>query len=175
MSFKIRSIYITAAISAVLTVAAVASAKYKAENSKIVFHAKGPGGLGIEGKSSVLKISEDDKAYTFKTYMNTLDTGIGKRNDHMQQRFKAADFPEIQLTVPKDQVDPKKSGKASGLLKLHGQEKKVNFTYSVDGKHVSAHFEFNIKEHGITDDDLCEAHVCAKPDVKVDVEFDLKD
>jgi hypothetical protein len=60
MLSKIRSVYFTAAISAVLTVAAVASAKYKAENPKIVFHAKGPGGLAIEGKSSVLKISEDD-------------------------------------------------------------------------------------------------------------------
>src|SRR5436305_30153 len=92
MFFKIRSIYVTAALSAVLTVAAVASAKYKAENSKIVFHAKGPGGLAIEGKSSTLKITEDDKSVTFKTYMNTLDTGIGKRNEHMLKRFKASDF-----------------------------------------------------------------------------------
>jgi polyisoprenoid-binding protein YceI len=175
MLFKIRSMYVTAAISAVLTVAAVASAKYKAENSKIVFHAKGPGGLAIEGKSSTLKIAEDDKAYIFTTFMNTLDTGIGKRNEHMQKRFKATEYPEIVLTVAKDKVDPKKSGSAPGSLKFHGAQKPVTFKYTVDGKHVSANFEFNVKDFGITDDDVCEMHVCAKPDVKVDVDFDLKE
>jgi polyisoprenoid-binding protein YceI len=175
MLFKIRSIYFTAAISAVLTVAAVASAKYKADNSKIVFHAKGPGGLAIEGKSSTLKITEDDKSYTFTTFMNTLDTGIGKRNEHMQERFKAAEHPSIVLTVAKDKVDPKKGGSFSGSLNFHGVQKPVSVKYSVDGKHVSANFSFNIKDHGITDDDVCEMHVCAKPDVKVDVDFDLKD
>src|SRR5258706_8052895 len=175
MSFKIRSIYSTAAISAVLTVAAVASAKYKADNSKIVFHAKGPGGLAIEGKSSTLKISEDDKSVTFLTYMNTLDTGISKRNEHMLKRFKASENPEIKLTVARDNVDPKKGGTVPGTLHFHGVEKPVKVSYSVDGKHVSAHFGFNIKDHGITDDDVCEMHVCAKPDVTVNVDFDLKD
>jgi polyisoprenoid-binding protein YceI len=175
MFSKIRSVYFTAAISAVLTVAAVASASYKPDNTKIVFHAKGPGGLAIEGKSSTLKIKEDDKSVIFTTYMNTLDTGIGKRNEHMQKRFKAADFPNIILTVSKDKADPKKGGTVPGMLSFHGQEKPVKVTYSVDGKHIKASFNVNIKDHGITDDDVCEMHVCAKPDVAVDVDFDLKD
>ncbi len=175
MFAKIRSVYFTAAISAVLTVAAVASASYKADNSKIVFHAKGPGGLAIEGKSSTLKIKEDDKSVIFTTFMNTLDTGISKRNEHMQKRFKADEFPSIVLTVPKDKVDPKKGGTVPGTLTFHGKEKPVSVKYSVDGKHVKANFGFNIKDHGITDDDVCEMHVCAKPDVTIDVDFDLKD
>ena len=175
MLFKMRSLYFAAAISAVLTVAAVASAKYKADNAKIVFHAKGPGGLAIEGKSSTLKISEDDKSVTFTTFMNTLDTGIDKRNEHMQKRFKAADYPDIVLTVAKDKVDAKKGSTVPGTLKFHGVEKPVKVTYSVDGKHVSASLNINIKDHGITDDDVCEMHVCAKPDVTVTVDFDLKE
>ena len=173
MFSKIRSVYFTAAISAVLTVAAVASA-YKADNTKIVFHAKGPGGLAIEGKSSTLKIKEDEKSVIFTTYMNTMDTGIGKRNEHMQKRFKAADFPSIVLTVAKDKADPKKGGSVPGSLEFHGVKKPVTVKYSVDGKHISANFGFNIKDHGITDDDVCEMGVCAKPDVKVDVDFDLQ-
>ena len=174
MFSKIRTVYLTAAVSAVLTVAAVASAAYKADNTKIVFHAKGPGGLAIEGKSSTLKIKEDEKSIVFTTFMNTLDTGIGKRNEHMQKRFKASDFPTIALTVPKDKADPKKGGNVPGTLDFHGVKKPVAVKYSVDGKHVSANFGFNIKDHGITDDDVCEMHVCAKPDVTVNVDFDLE-
>jgi len=173
MFSKIRSVYFTAAISAILTVTAVASA-YKASGTKIVFHAKGPGGLAIEGKSSTLKIKEDDKSIIFTTYMNTMNTGIGKRNEHMQKRFKASDFPNIVLTVAKDKADPKKSGSVPGSLEFHGIKKSVTVKYSVDGKHISANFGFNIKDHGITDEDVCEMGVCAKPDVKVDVDFDLE-
>ncbi|HEX3777491.1 MAG TPA: YceI family protein [Polyangiaceae bacterium] len=171
--FKVRSLYFTAALSALLTFAAVASAKYKVDRPSIVFHAHGPGGLKIDGKSSTLKISEDDKSVTFKTYMNTLDTGIGKRNDHMQKRFKASDYPEITLTVSKDKIDAHKGGTVPGTLNFHGKSKSVNVTYKVDGKHIDASFGFNVKDYGITDDDVCELGVCAKPDVSVDVSFDL--
>jgi polyisoprenoid-binding protein YceI len=171
--FKIRSLYFTAARSALLTLAAVASAKYKVDKPSIVFHAHGPGGLKIDGKSTTLKIAEDDKSVTFKTYMNTLDTGIGKRNDHMQKRFKASDYPEITLTVSKDKIDTHKGGSVSGTLGFHGKEKPVTVTYKVDGKHVNASFGFNVKDHGITDDDVCELGVCAKPDVTVEVNFDF--
>jgi polyisoprenoid-binding protein YceI len=107
--------------------------------------------------------------------MNSMDTGIGKRNEHMQERFKAAQHPAIVLTVAKDKCDPKKGGTVPGTLEFHGVKKPVSVKYSVDGKHVIASFAFNIKDHGITDDDVCEMHVCARPDVKVDVDFDLKD
>jgi len=172
---KIRSFVFTAAATAVLTVAAVAAAKYKVEKPSIVFHAHGPGGLKIDGKSSTLKVNEDDKSITFTTFMNTMDTGIGKRNDHMQKRFKAADYPDITLTVPKDKADPKKSGTVPGTLKFHGQSKPVSVKYKVDGKHIEANFAFNIKDHGITDDDVCELGACAKPNVDVEVNFDVSE
>jgi polyisoprenoid-binding protein YceI len=175
MLSKIRSVYFTAAISAVLTVAAVASANYKAENPKIIVHAKGAGGLAIEGKSSKLMISEDDKTVTFKTFLNTIDTGIGKRNEHMQERFQADKFPDITLSVPKDKIDTKGGGSVPGTLKFHGVEKPVTVKYTVKDKHVEASFSFNIKDHGITDKDVCAFGVCARPDVSVDVDFGLKE
>ena len=78
MFFKMRSAYFVAAISTVLTVAAVASAKYKAQDPKIQVHAKGPAGMSIDGVSNTLKIEQDDKFYKFKTYLNTIDTKNGK-------------------------------------------------------------------------------------------------
>ena len=174
MLFKIRSVYFTAAISAVLTVAAVASANYKASGPEINFHAKGPGGLAINGKSTKLLIDEDDKTITFKSFLNTMDTGIGKRNDHMQERFNAAKYPEITLTVPKDKVSTKGSGTVSGTLTFHGKPKPVTVTYSVKDGKVEASFNINVADYGIDPEkDLCRFQVCAKPDVSIDVHFSL--
>src|SRR4051812_22632699 len=116
MLFKMRSAYFVAAISTVLTVAAVASAKYKAENPKIQVHAKGPAGMSIDGVSSTLKIEQDDKNYKFKTYLNTIDTKNSKRNDHMQDRLEAKKFGEIVLAVPLTLADPKKGATVAGKL-----------------------------------------------------------
>ena len=58
---------------------------------------------------------------------------------------------------------------------------KVN--YSIDGKRVSAKFELNVNSHfpvteGFSKEDkeklLCNTGVCAKPEVKVEVNFDYK-
>jgi len=91
----------------------------------------------------------------------------------------------ITLSVPKDKVDSKKSGAVSGDLTFHGVTKKVKVDYSIDGsKHVSAKFEFNVFDYfpvtpkfSAEDKDklLCNTGVCAKPEVKVDVSFDLKE
>ncbi len=69
MFFKMRTAYFVAAISSVLTVAAVASAKYAVDAPKIQVHAKGPAGMSIEGVSNTLKVDEDDKTVTFKTFL----------------------------------------------------------------------------------------------------------
>ena len=87
MFFKMRSACYAAAISTVLTVAAVASAKYAASAPKILVHAKGPAGMSIDGESKTLKIDENDNTVTFRTYLNTIDTKNGGLNTHMQQRL----------------------------------------------------------------------------------------
>ena len=177
MFFKMRSAYFVAAISTVLTVAAVASAKYKAQSPKIQVHAKGPAGMSIDGVSNTLKIDQDDKVYKFKTYLNTIDTKNGKRNDHMQERLEAKKYGEIVLSVPLTLVDPKKSGGFKGQLMFHGKEKEVDVKYSVDGKHVHATFGFDVTKHGVKEEDLCfepkTKSICAKTHVDVEVDFDL--
>jgi len=179
MFFKMRSAYFVAAISTVLTVAAVASAKYKAHDPKIQVHAKGPAGMSIDGVSNTLKIEQDDKFYKFKTYLNTIDTKNSKRNDHMQERLEAKKYGSIVLSVPASQVDAKKSGSFKGQLMFHGKEKDVDGTYSVNGKHIHATFGFDVTKHGVKEEDLCfepkTKSICAKTHVDVEVDFDLKD
>jgi len=87
--------------------------------------------------------------------------------------------------VPKDKIDEKKGGTVPGSLNFHGVTKPVSVDYSVkDGKRVEAKFSFNLLEHfplvkeKFTQEDkdklLCNTGVCAKPEVKVEVNFDFK-
>ena len=177
MFLKMRSAYFVATLSAVLSVAAVASAKYKAQNAKVLVHAKGPAGMKIEGKSSNLVIDETDKTVTFKTFLNSIDTDNGQRNKHMQERFECDKHPDITLTVDKDKIDEKEKKNASvkGTLKFHGVSKQVDVTYTINGKHVRAAFGLDVKDHKIDEKKLCAFGVCAQSEVKVEVDFDLKD
>jgi polyisoprenoid-binding protein YceI len=179
MFLKMRSAYFAAVISSVLTVAAVASAKYAAQNPKIQVHAKGPAGMSIEGVSSTLKIDEDDNNVRFKTFLNTIDTKNSKRNDHMQDRLEAKKHGTIVLSVAKSAIDAKKGGSVPGKLTFHGVEKDVTVKYEVSGKHVHAGFGFDVTKHGVKEEDLCfepkTKSICAKTHVDVEVDFDLKD
>jgi len=174
MFFKMRSAYFVAATSCVLTVAAVASAKYKASSPKVVVHAKAPG-MKIEGTSSNLVIDESDKTVTFKTFLNSINTGNGMRNTHMQERMDAKNHNDITLTVDKDKIDSKKGGTVQGLLNFHGVKKSYPVNYTVKDKHVSGSFAFNVNDHGVGKEQLCAFHVCAEPGVTIDVAFDLAD
>jgi len=174
MFFKMRSAYFVAAISSVLTVAAVASAKYKPRTPKVFVHAKAPG-MKIEGVSSNLVIDETDKTVTFKTFLNSINTGNSMRNTHMQERMDAKNHNDITLTVDKDKLDTKKGGTVQGILNFHGVKKTYPVNYTVNDKHVTGSFGFNVNGHGIGDDQLCAFHVCADSNVTIDVDFYLAD
>jgi hypothetical protein len=200
MFFKMRSACYAAAISTVLTVAAVASAKYAASAPKILVHAKGPAGMSIDGESKTLKIDENDNTVTFRTYLNTIDTKNGGRNTHMQQRLgkivkkdtdgkpkkdkdgkvEMQDHFEISLSVPKDKLDlTKGSGTVPGTLSFHAVSKAVTVKYELSkDKHVKASFGFDVIQHGVKEEDLCfepkTKSICAKARVEIEVEFDLK-
>lgn len=176
MFFKMRSAYFVAAISTVLTVAAVASAKYSVTAPEILVHAKAPL-FAIEGVSNTLKFGEDEKNLTFKTFLNTIDTKNGKRNDHMQERFQAAKYNDIVLTVPKDQVNLTKGGTVDGKLKFHGVTGDVKVNYRVEGKRVKSEFTFDVSDFGIKKKDICfdpAEKICADNKVTINVNFDVK-
>jgi polyisoprenoid-binding protein YceI len=174
MFFKMRSAYIVAAMSAVLTVAAVASAKYKAENKAIVVKAVGPASMKFDGKSSSLVIDETDTTVTFKSMLNEFKTGIDMRDGHIAKRFDTAKYPDVKLTIQKADVEGKPSGKVKGELAYHGKKSSVDVNYKITDKHVHADFGFDITAHGITSEHLCQFGVCAQGAVTVAVDFDLK-
>jgi hypothetical protein len=173
MFFKMRSAYFVAAMSTVLTVAAVASAKYGAHKSHIAFTATGPLGMGIEGTVEKLAVEEDDKTITFKTSIADVKTGIPQRDSHLKTIIK--EHP-VKLVLSKDQLDskPKKGGTVTGSLTLNNKKKDVPVKYDIDGaKHVTATFDFDLTKHGVDKDALCKLGVCAKPNGTVKVTFDL--
>jgi len=200
MLFKMRSAYFAAALSTVLTVAAVASAKYSAQSPTVTVHAKGPAGMKIDGESKTLKIDEDDKNVVFRTYLNTIDTKNSGRNKHLQERLGKivkkgkdgkpevddkgqpvlVDHFEIKLTVPKDKIDiTKGGGTIPGTLSFHAMSKAVTVTYKVGSdKKVHGEFGFDVMQHGIKEEDLCfepkTKSICAKAHVDVEVDFTLK-
>ena len=180
MSFKLRSVYTTAIISGLMTVAAIASAaKYKADNAEILVHAKGPGGLSIDGVSKTLKIKDEDGKLTFVTFLNTIDTKNAKRNEHMQDRFEEKKHGVIKLKVDKSKVEGKSGGTVDGELTFHGTTKPVKVNYKKDGAKVKADFKFKVTDYGITDEALCfepkTKSICANPEVAIEVSFDAKD
>lgn len=178
MLFKMRSAYFAAVLSSVLTVAAIASAKYAAQNPKIQVHAKGPAGMSIEGVSNTLKIEEDDSTIRFRTFLNTIDTKNSKRNDHMQDRLEAKKHGAIVLSVAKSAIDPKKGATVPAKLNFHGVEKDISVKYDVSGKHIHASFGFDVTKHGVKEEDLCfepkTKSICAKTHVDVEVDFDFE-
>jgi len=178
MFFKMRSAYFVAALSSLLTVAAVASAKYSVDAPKIEVHAKGPAGMSIDGVSHTLKVSEDDTTVKFTTFLNTIDTKNAKRNEHLQDRFEAKKHGSITLSVPKDKCSLTKGGTVPGTLTFHGISKAVTVKYEVSGKHVKASFGFDVMNHGIKEEDLCfepkTKSICAKNHVDISVEFDAQ-
>ncbi|HYQ43012.1 MAG TPA: YceI family protein [Polyangiaceae bacterium] len=178
MFFKMRSAYFVAAACSILTVTAVASAKYKLQNQQIQVKASGPGGMEINGKSSNLVLDESDTTLSFKGFLNAVNTGNSMRNGHLQERFDAKEdkFNAVVLTIPKDAIDEKvkSNAKVKGTLKFHNQTKPVDVTYSVnEKKHVNASFSFNVTDHGIDPKKLCYLGVCAKETVKIIVDFDF--
>lgn len=198
MLFKMRSAYFVAALSAALTVAAVASAKYAVSGKpSIVATAKAPFGT-FTANSSSLRIEEDDKNIIFISHLNSFATGNEGRDKHMKERIGKVqkigpngkpevndknepvmeDHFEIRLTVAKDKVDPKKSGTVPGVLKFHRVSKPVTVNYTVEGDKITAKFDLNVVEHGVPDTNLCfipkPKSICADPKVAVAVTFNFK-
>ena len=190
MFFKMRSAYFVATLASVLTVAAVASAKYSVTAPKILMKAKGPVGVKIDGESNDLTFIEGETNFIFKTKLSKMDTKNPGRNEHMKTRFEASTFDEITLSVPKDKVDisntPKdKEGNdvprwVKGTLKFHGIEReKLVIGYTVKDKRVNAFFTFDVLKHNIPEKNLCfeprTKSICAQKDVELKVEFTVKE
>jgi polyisoprenoid-binding protein YceI len=137
-----RSMFVgTSLLAAVLTLSAAAYAKLsKTGDATAGFHASGPGGLAIDGKTSEVAVKDDGTNVTVTVTLGNIDTGMSLRNGHTKEDLEVTTFPSAKLTVarselkiPADGADS--SGDAKGTLTIHGQPKEdVKFHYTANNK-----------------------------------------
>ncbi len=166
---------------AVLAVAMSADAKLSATGTSAVeFHATGPVGLKINGRSNVVQVTSDDKTITITVPLANLDTGMGMRNTHMKDKYlEVSKYPNAVLVVNKPGAGYPAggSGTGSGTMTLHGVSKPVSFKYDVKkeggGFAVTGNVPLNIYDYKIEQPSFAGAKV--KPEVDVDISFHAKE
>lgn len=128
---------------------------------KVSFFAVGsPGFLDIEGVSKKLTVTDDGTTLVFTVPVESLDTGIELRDDHMKEKYmEAGTYPDLVIKLPKasvtwpGEVGAAATGKVAGSFVAHGVEKPVEIEYSVKksktGYRVTGKFAFDASQHGI--------------------------
>jgi polyisoprenoid-binding protein YceI len=148
------------------------------------FHAVGPAGFKLHGKTTELTLSDDGKVVVITVPLKQLTTGISLRDNHMREKYLEVEkFPDARLEVPWSAVKlpaagATSEGDAQGSLTLHGQSRAVTFHYRISrdgggGYQVSASFPMNFKEFGVNVPSYM--GVTVKPDVRVETRFGAKD
>ncbi len=166
-------------LAAGLTVSLVAAAKLSKTGSATAgFHASGPGGLGIDGKTSEVAVSDDGSAVTITATLTNIDTGMGLRDKHTKEDLEVDKFPTATIRVPRDSLKlGGGSGDAKGTLTIHGQAKNVSFHYDAtkngDQLDVKAKTTINVKDFGVKPRSYL--GISIKDDVDVFANFSAKD
>ena len=126
----------------------------KKEKGEVEFLAKGPlvrvngEGPGAEG---LLKIADGKASGTLTLDLESLETGISLRDDHMKNKYlhvKKHPTAKLELTNVELPKDLKGKTKFSGIMHLHGQKKEVSGTAKLKGVKsgkVKIAAEMNIK------------------------------
>lgn len=151
--------FTAALLSACLLIPAVASAGLSIYGrSKVGFKAVGPGGLKINGTSSDLSITEEEELFIFSVKMDTVTTGIGLRDRHMNEKYvQTEEYPTAELHVAKSDLEFPESGKKEGTapatFHAHGKSQDTELRYTIKaiskGYKVDGEFDFNTTELGI--------------------------
>jgi polyisoprenoid-binding protein YceI len=164
-------------------VTALAGAKVSGvSGSSVVFKARGPAGLNIEGKTSTLNVKEEGDSVTFTVPMNSVKTGIALRDSHMCEKYlECGKHPNVELKVKRADVKLEEgketSGEAPGKVTLHGQtqDTKVKYKAKKAGGDVSIEASFPVvyTKHGVTKAEYLGAAVA--DEVQVQVKTTVKD
>lgn len=150
---------------------------------KVTFQAEGtPGFLTFEGVTKSITLTDDGENLVFTVPMDTVETGISLRDDHMRRNYVQTDqFPNAVLTIAKSGVTwpetGNQEGTTSGTFEAHGVPLDITVTYSVKrtktGYRVKASFPFNTSSHGMEIPTYL--GVTIKPDMTAEVVLDLID
>ncbi|MDP2272807.1 MAG: YceI family protein [Archangium sp.] len=143
----------------------------------VSFLATGPAGLKIRGETKTLEVKNEGDVVVIKVALDSVDTGIGLRNQHMKEKYlQTGTFPTAELKVARSMLKEGPGQTGTALFSVHGVSKEVAVTYDVvkagDGLEVKGHFDINIKSHNI--DVPSYLGVTVKPEVKVTAAFVVK-
>lgn len=182
MKINFRALTATLVLALVPVIAEAKLAKTSGASSA-VFHAAGPGGLKIDGRTSEVSVADDGTHIAISVQLAGIDTGVSLRNKHMREKYLQTDkFPAAVLTVDRAALRfPAAGGTSAGTapatLALHGQSHAVTLAYSTSNAagtlKVTGVIPVNMTAYGIDTPSFLGASV--KPDVTVDVSFEATD
>jgi polyisoprenoid-binding protein YceI len=176
-------------LSLVLTLLATAISakaaphKFTAMDGSVNFLAVGkPSMLKIHGKApgpkSNLALEKGNLTGTAEFSLESLDTGINLRNQHMKEKYlQTKEYPTATLSLTEANVGDTFASSLTvegerpfkGNLKLHGTEKAVEGKFTgKDGK-ISAKFQLKISDFGIAVPSYLGITVTDTVDVTVDM------
>lgn len=123
------------------------------------FHARGPGGFSLEGKTGQLRLEDDGTTLKITVPLAGLRTGISLRDRHMREKYLQVDrYPDAVLEVPWSSVklpaDAQTSeGTAPAKMTLHGKTRDVQVKYRIvrtgSRYQVTGNVPLNIKDYEI--------------------------
>lgn len=153
--------FLTAATIGLTSSYATAALSVSPDKGKVEFVAIGkPAMLKIKGTgkgpSADLKSAEGKISGQFKMDLQSLESGIGMRDEHMKKKYLEVEkFPEATLVFT-DFPEPKAADSESafkGVLKLHGVEKPIEGQLRLQTAEknigIKAHFQIKLSDFQI--------------------------
>ena len=156
----------------------------KSEEGHLEFMAIGrPAMIRIKGESGgpegSIEIAAEKVTGQFKFSLNSLNTGIDMRDQHMKEKYlETGKNPEASLMIEKMVLTDSVQGKDvpfSGQLKMHGLSKPVTgiASYETKDKNKSTHVEFKIhlSDFGISVPSYAGVTVADEVQIKMDLQL----
>ena len=174
-----RKLLVSSVVLAGLTFSLVAAAKLqKSGGAEGGFHAKGPGGLNIDAKTSEVDVADDGTTVTITIKLSNIDTGMGVRNDHTKEDLEVTTFPTASLKVPRASLKfDGGEADAKGTFSIHGQTKDATFHYSAtkngDALDVKGSTTITVGDYGVKPRSYL--GISIKPEVQIYANFSAKD
>jgi polyisoprenoid-binding protein YceI len=170
-----------AALLAIASIALVADAKVsKVGGGSAGFHAKGPAGLAIDGKTSDVDVADDGTNILVTVKFANIDTGMEIRNKHTKEDLEHERFPTASLKVARSALKMGGGdGDAKGSLTIHGVTKDVTFHYSASPSNNSGTLDvrgattINVGDFGVKPRSYMSVSI--KNDVEIFAYFQAKD
>lgn len=172
------------ALGAVLLATPAAYATDLVGTPKVTFHAEGsPGVLTFDGVTRQLSLVDNGDTLVFTVPMDTVETGISLRDDHMRRNYVETEtYPNAVLTLQKSAVTwpaagaKSSEGNLTAQFEAHGVSRDVTVAYTIkttkDALRVKASFPFDTSSHGIAIPEYL--GVTIKPAMVADVVVDLR-